>query len=44
MRWNGRIYSEDSRRIRYGTVELKGAVSMRVEACAIGRFYCTGAD
>ncbi|MBR0899775.1 DUF2147 domain-containing protein [Bradyrhizobium tropiciagri] len=43
-RWSGNVYSEDSGRIRYGTIELKGADSMRVEACAIGRFYCSGVD
>lgn len=43
-RWNGSVYSQDSGRIRYGAIELKGADRMRVEVCAIGRFYCTGAE
>lgn len=43
-RWNGSVYNQDSGHVRSGTIELKSADRMRVEACAFGRFYCTGAD
>jgi uncharacterized protein (DUF2147 family) len=43
-RWSGSVYSQGSGSMHYGTIELKGADKMRVEACALGRFYCTGAD
>jgi hypothetical protein len=26
----------------YGTMEMKGVNTLRVEACALGRFYCSG--
>ncbi|MGF6306900.1 uncharacterized protein (DUF2147 family) [Bradyrhizobium sp. i1.8.4] len=43
-RWNGSVYNQDSGNVHYGTIELKGADRMRVEACALGRFYCSAAD
>jgi hypothetical protein len=42
--WSGSVYSHDSGNTYYGTMEIKGADTMRVEACALGRFYCTGAN
>ena len=41
-RWTGRVYSRDSGDTFYGTMEFKGPNTLRVEACAFGRFYCTG--
>ena len=41
-RWAGRVYSHHSGDAYYGTVELKGANRLRVKACALGRFYCSG--
>jgi len=41
-RWTGNVYSHDSGDTYYGTMELKGANTLRVEACALGRFYCSG--
>ncbi|QWG17440.1 DUF2147 domain-containing protein [Bradyrhizobium sediminis] len=40
--WTGSVYSHDSGDTYYGTMALKGANSLRVEACALGRFYCSG--
>jgi hypothetical protein len=40
--WTGSVYSRDSGDTYYGTIELKGANTLRVEACALGRFYCSG--
>jgi uncharacterized protein (DUF2147 family) len=40
--WSGNVYSHDSGDTYYGTMSLKGPDSLRVEACALGRFYCTG--
>lgn len=40
--WSGNVYSGDSGDTYYGTIEMKGAGRLRVEACALGRFYCTG--
>jgi uncharacterized protein (DUF2147 family) len=42
--WSGNVYSHDSGNTYYGTIELTDVDRMRVEACALGRFYCTGAD
>jgi hypothetical protein len=41
-RWTGSVYSKDSGDTYYGTVDLKGPNTLRVEACALGRFYCSG--
>lgn len=40
--WTGSVYSRDSGDTYYGTIELKAANTLRVEACAFGRFYCSG--
>jgi uncharacterized protein DUF2147 len=41
-RWTGNVYSKDSGDTYYGTVDMKGPNTLRVEACALGRFYCSG--
>jgi uncharacterized protein (DUF2147 family) len=40
--WTGNVYSHDSGDTYYGTMAMKGANTLRVEACALGRFYCSG--
>ena len=40
--WSGNVYSRDSGETYYGTMAMKGANSLRVEACALGRFFCSG--
>jgi uncharacterized protein (DUF2147 family) len=40
--WSGTIYSRDSGNTYYATIAMKGPNSLRVEACALGRFFCTG--
>ena len=40
--WTGSVYSKDSGDTYYGTINLNGPNTLRVEACAIGRFYCHG--
>jgi uncharacterized protein (DUF2147 family) len=40
--WTGNVYSRDSGDTYYGTMEMKGVNTLRVEACALGRFYCSG--
>jgi hypothetical protein len=40
--WSGNIYSRDSGNTYYATMAMKGANSLRVEACALGRFFCSG--
>jgi uncharacterized protein (DUF2147 family) len=40
--WSGSIYSRDSGNIYYGTIAMKGPNSLRVEACALGHFFCSG--
>lgn len=40
--WTGNVYSHDSGSTYYGTMALKGPNALRVEACALGRFYCSG--
>lgn len=40
--WSGTIYSRDSGNIYYGTIAMKGPNSLRVEACALGKFFCSG--
>ena len=42
VRWTGNVYSHDSGDSYYGTIEMKSANTLRVEACALGRFYCSG--
>lgn len=40
--WYGNIYSRDSGNTYYATMTLKGPDSLWVEACALGRFFCSG--
>jgi uncharacterized protein (DUF2147 family) len=40
--WTGGIYSQTSGDTYYGTMSMKGLNTLRVEACAVGRFYCSG--
>ena len=40
--WSGNIYSRDSGSTYYATMTMKGPDSLRVEACALGRFFCSG--
>ena len=42
QQWTGNVYSHDSGDTYYGTMVMKGPNSLRVEACALGRFYCSG--
>jgi uncharacterized protein (DUF2147 family) len=41
-RWSGNVYSHDSGDTYYGTMDTQGPNTIRVEACALGRFYCSG--
>jgi uncharacterized protein (DUF2147 family) len=36
--WSGNIYSHDSENTYYATIAMSGPNSLRVEACALGRF------
>ena len=40
--WSGSVYSQKSGETYYGTMAVKGTSTLRVEACALGRFYCSG--
>jgi uncharacterized protein (DUF2147 family) len=40
--WSGNIYSRASGATYYATMAMKGANSLRVEACVLGRFFCSG--
>ena len=40
--WTGNVFSQDSGTTYYGTIAMKGINTLRVEACALGRFYCSG--
>jgi uncharacterized protein (DUF2147 family) len=40
--WTGGVYSQTSGETYYGTIAMKGLNTLRVEACAVGRFYCSG--
>jgi len=42
--WTGSIYSRSSGSTYYGRMTLTSSGRLRVEACAIGRFWCTGND
>ncbi|MDO9058566.1 MAG: DUF2147 domain-containing protein, partial [Bradyrhizobium sp.] len=42
QQWTGNVYSHDSGATYYGTMALKGPNLLRVEACALGKFYCSG--
>ena len=40
--WTGSVYSQESGATYYGTMAMKGGNTLRVEACAVLRFYCSG--
>jgi uncharacterized protein (DUF2147 family) len=40
--WSGTIHSRDSGITYYATIAMKGQDSLQVEACALGRFFCSG--
>jgi Uncharacterized protein conserved in bacteria (DUF2147) len=42
--WSGNIYSRSSGNTYYATMTMKGINTLRVEACALGRFFCSGND
>jgi hypothetical protein len=42
--WSGNIYSRSSGSTYYATMTLKEINTLRVEACALGRFFCSGND
>jgi uncharacterized protein (DUF2147 family) len=42
LKWSGSVYSKDSGDTYYGTMRLRGANTLHVEACAFSRFYCNG--
>lgn len=40
--WAGSVYSRSSGNSYYGTMTLKEGTTLRVEACALGSFFCSG--
>jgi uncharacterized protein (DUF2147 family) len=40
--WTGSVYGHDSGDTFYGLMQMKTPNTLRVEACALGRFYCSG--
>ncbi len=40
--WTGNIFSRDSGNTYYATMTMTSPNSLRVEACALGRFFCSG--
>ena len=40
--WIGGVYSQTGGDTYYGTMSMKALNTLRVEACAVGRFYCSG--
>jgi hypothetical protein len=42
LEWTGSIYGRDSGETYYATMAMKGPNSLRVEACALGHFFCSG--
>jgi uncharacterized protein DUF2147 len=40
--WTGHVYSRTSGNSYYGTMTLKDGKTLRVEACALGSFFCSG--
>jgi len=40
--WSGNIYSLASGDTYYATMAMQGPNSLKVEACALGRFFCSG--
>lgn len=41
-KWTGNVYSRSSGNSYYGTMTLKDPRTLRVEACALGSFFCSG--
>lgn len=41
-KWAGNVYSHDSGDTYFGTMHMTGPNTLRIEACALGRFYCSG--
>jgi uncharacterized protein (DUF2147 family) len=39
--WSGNVYSHGSGDTYYGTIAMNGTNSLRVEACALGHFFCS---
>ncbi|MBR0960248.1 DUF2147 domain-containing protein [Bradyrhizobium japonicum] len=42
--WTGSIYSRSSGNTYYATMTLKSSGKLHVQACALGRFWCSGND
>jgi len=42
--WSGNIFSRTSGNIFYGSITMKEPNALRVEACALGKFVCSGND
>ncbi|WP_349630527.1 DUF2147 domain-containing protein [Bradyrhizobium iriomotense] len=42
--WTGSIYSRSSGNTYYARMTLKSSGRLHVEACALGRFWCSGND
>lgn len=42
--WSGNIYSRSSGHTYYATMTMKRSDTLRVEACGLGRFFCSGND
>ncbi|QOZ71429.1 DUF2147 domain-containing protein [Bradyrhizobium arachidis] len=42
--WTGSIYSRSTGNTYYATMTLKASGRLHVEACALGRFWCSGND
>jgi uncharacterized protein (DUF2147 family) len=42
--WTGNVYSRASGNSYYGKMTLKDGKTLRVEACALGSFFCSGND
>jgi len=40
--WSGNIFSRSSGNSYYGTITMKEPNTLRVEACALGKFFCSG--
>jgi uncharacterized protein (DUF2147 family) len=40
--WSGNIFSRDSGNTYYATMTMKSPNALRVEACALGKFFCSG--
>jgi uncharacterized protein (DUF2147 family) len=42
--WSGSIYSRASGNTYYATMSMKRANTLRVEACVVGHYFCSGID